>query len=87
MCSHRTYCLTFLGILFLQLIKYLFSNDLRHFGVWIISTIRYCIYLVMSAFQSASCPSHFILTIPPWEREDVKENEAPKIETGLTCHN
>lgn len=39
MYSHRTYCLTFLGILFLPLIKYLFFNDLRHFRVWIISTI------------------------------------------------
>lgn len=46
---------------------------------------RYCIYSVTSAFQSASHqPSHFIVTITPLGRENIKENQAP---IGLPCHN
>lgn len=68
--SHRTYCLTFHGIWFLQKIKYLFFNDLRHFRV--ISVRRGCVYSVIPAFQSTSRQSfHCILTVTPRCKEEV----------------
>lgn len=82
MYSHRTYCLTFLGILFLPLIKYLFFIDLRHFGVWIISTIGIASTQWFQHFKVLHInPLILLLQQPHWEGKILK-----KIRPQLVSH-